>query len=50
MGPQIASVDPTKVVDHWDLDDGDVNFPIHIPYVVPAHAQGIIRVTLSWKS
>ena len=49
MATGLASVDPTKTVDHYDLDDGDANYPVYIPYLVPALAAGIIKVTLSWK-
>ena len=47
--PGLARVDPTKTVDHYDLDDGDATHPIYLDYMVPANASGIIKVTLSWK-
>jgi hypothetical protein len=43
----VASVDPTKTVDHYDLDDVDATHPAHIAYVVPVNT-GIIKVTLSF--
>jgi len=49
LSSPIASIDPTKTVDHYDRDDGDATHPIGIKYLVPAHANGIIRVTLSWS-
>ncbi len=48
MSTALASVDPTKTTDHYDLDDGDATHPVYVPYIVPALAGGIIKVTLSW--
>jgi hypothetical protein len=45
--PIVAAL-PPRVIDHWDLDDGDVGFPIYIPYIVPAEVSGIVKVTLSF--
>lgn len=44
----LASADPTKTIDHYDLDDGDAAAPIRIPYLVPGSLGAIIKVTLSW--
>lgn len=51
MATGLASVDPGKAIDHYDLDDGDSTHPIYISYLIPTipkPAAGIIKATLSW--
>ena len=38
-----------RVVDHYDLDDGDASHPIYIDYLIPASAAQVTKATLSWK-